>query len=120
MSVRPDPVPGVDFIEGNRLSSSRLLPVPGFLQVAERHIVKLIPPRIINHQKRNASLSLEGFHEPYLMLMDVLQAEGIRLAFLCIKADRNSLHGTDIVDGALLVEVGECYMPCLLQDKGGL
>ena len=46
--------------------------------------------------------------------MDVLQTEGIRLAFLGIKADRNPLHGADIVNGALLVKVCQRDVPGFL------
>ena len=39
------------------------------------------------------------------MFVDVLERKGFDGTFLCVEADRDSLHGPDIVDRTFLVEV---------------
>ena len=47
------------------------------------------------------------------MKVDVLQRKGIRVTFFRIKAHRNPLHHTDIIDGALLVKIRQSNMAVL-------
>ena len=69
-----------------------------------------------NKKKCDPILSLEIFHELHLVLMNILKRKCIFRTLFRVEADRNPLHSPDIIDGALLIEVGERYMPCLLVD----
>ena len=44
------------------------------------------------------------------MPVNVLQRKRIGMALFCIKADRNSLHGTDIIHGAFLLKISKRNM----------
>ena len=48
-------------------------------------------------RKTDSVLFFIFFHELHLMLMDVLQGEGIRVTLLGVKTDRNSLHRSDVI-----------------------
>ena len=73
----------------------------------------------INKKKGYSLLNLKVFHESHLVLMDVLHREGILVAFLGIEAHRNALDCSDVVDGTLLLEVGQGYMTgCLINLNG--
>ena len=45
--------------------------------------------------------------------MDILKWKCISITFFCIKADRNALHGTDIIYGTDLIKIGKGNMPML-------
>ena len=59
------------------------------------------------HQKCNATLSFKVLHEYNLVFVDVLNREGVALTFFGIKADRDSLHGTDIIHSGTLLKIGQ-------------
>ena len=46
--------------------------------------------------------------------MDILKWKCISITFFCIKADRNALHGSDIVYRTSLVKISQCDMSGLL------
>ena len=46
--------------------------------------------------------------------MNVLQRKRIRLTFLCIKADRDALYRTDIINGTFLIKISQRDMAVLL------
>ena len=69
---------------------------------------------IKDQKKSNPALSFKILHKLYLMCMDICKWERIRIAFLRIEADRNSLYGTDIIDRTFLFKVSKGDVPCLL------
>ena len=85
VAVGPDSELRVDFLKTDRFAAAFLRPVPEPFQIREGHIVEFIPVGIENEQEGDAILPLEISHKGNLMLMDVLQAEGIALTFLCVK-----------------------------------
>ena len=74
-------------------------------QMCVGEIIKLFPVRIVDQKKSNALLLFKPIHKGYLMPVNVLQGKGILGTFLCIKADRNSLYCTYIVNSTSLVKV---------------
>ena len=78
------------------------------------HIVDLVPVGIENNQKSHPALLLKLLHKLHLVLMDILQAEGIPVALLGVKAYGNPLHRPDIVHRTFLVKIGQGDMPVFL------
>ena len=94
------------FVEAEALATSRLGPVPKFLQSGERQIVEYVPMGVIEQKESDPFLLLETFHKLHLVGMDILQAERILRAFFRIEADGNPLYRPDIIHSALLIEIG--------------
>lgn len=46
-------------------------------------------------------------HEADLMFMDILQGKGFDRTFLCIKADRDALNGSDVIHRTLLIKISQ-------------
>lgn len=57
-----------------------------------------------DQEESNAALLFELLHEFHLMGMDILQGKGIHRTFLGIKAYRDPLYCTDIINSTLLLE----------------
>ena len=74
---------------------------------------------IIDNQKCNSPLLLKSLHEIKLVRMYVLKRKGVHCTFFCIKAYRDTLNNTDVVDGTLLVKVSQSDMPCGRLDING-
>ena len=69
--------------------------------------------------KGNAALLLEFLHKPDLVFVDVLKRKCLYCTFLCVKADRDTLYGTDIVHCTFLIKVGQSDMAGRLFDGDG-
>ena len=84
--------------------------------MGQRKIIKFIPVGIENQDKSDPSLFLKRFHETDLVFMDIGQGKRIHGAFFGVETYRQPLNSTDIVNGTLLVKIGECDMPLVLVD----
>lgn len=109
----------VQLLQSKALPSSLLGPVPENPHVVIRQIINFISVGKKQNQKGNPSLLFKQLHKLHLMLMDILEAEGIGMTLLSIKAHRNALHRPDVVHRTLLVEVGQGDMPVLLINPDG-
>ena len=100
----------IHFLKAEAFASARRGSVPEFFHMVKRHIIDLIAMCIKNYQKRNTALSLELFHKTYLMFMDILKAERVRITLLGIKTHRDPLHSSDIIHRTFLVKIRQRNM----------
>ena len=107
---------GIQFFIPDTFSSAFLHPFPEPLQFLKTHVVKLCPSRVEDQQKGDPSLTLKFLHKFYLMPVYILKREGVRRALFGIEADRNPLHGADIIDGTSLVEIRQGNVPVFFVD----
>ena len=113
--LRKHPV-HIQFVHPETLTSSRLRALPERQEMPEGKIIIKPFIRVADEKKSNAVLFLESSHEFHLMRMDVLKRESLLSAFLGVKTDRDPLYHAYIVNGTLLVKVGERDMPALAID----
>ena len=66
--------------------------------------------------KSNSALGFKFLHECDLVRVDILEWERTHRAFLRVKADRNPLNRTDIVDRTFHVEVRQRDMTASFVD----
>ena len=65
------------------------------------------------------AVELTRQHHPDLVLMDILQAKRIVIAFLGVKTHRNALNRSDVIHRTLLVKISQCDMPVLFINFDG-
>ena len=110
----PDEIILIEFFTPDTLAPALLASLPESQQFIELHVIAFISFREIDQKKSDAALLFHQTHEFHLMSMDILQRESLLGAFLSIETYRDPLYGADIINGALLIEIGERDMAGLL------
>ena len=109
-AVCADSVGIVKLLIAEAFSSPLLHPVPEPEHMPVWDIEFFVFPGKKDNKKRNTALLFKFTHEFHLVLMNVVKREGVGSTLLSIKAYRNSLDNTYIVDGTFFVEISQCDM----------
>ena len=67
-------------------------------------------------KKCHAVLLFKILHKFHLMRVNIGKRKRLDAAFLCIKADRDTLHHTDVIDSTFLFKIRKRDVSVLLVD----
>ena len=109
----------IQFFKTEALPSALRRSVPKSFDMVIGHIVYFIAVGVKDDQERHAALLFKLSHKADLVLMDILQAKRIAIAFLGVKAHRNALNRSDVIHRTLLVKISQCDMPVLFINFDG-
>ncbi len=97
----------VNLFVGKAFPSPVLHPPPKPRHMIKGKVIRLIPFRKGQDDEGYPALLFKFSHEGNLVGVDVVEGEGVRLAFLGIETDGDPLYGPDVIHRALLAEISQ-------------